>query len=159
MHASVMEYVASALDRYDLRERKTLELGSTDVNGSVRPLFRGPYVGIDHEPGIGVDRVMNANALDFPAAAFECVVSTSMLEHDPAFWLTLPEVGRVLQPGGYFILTTVSTGFPEHNNPDYWRFLPDTWPLLMQLAGCELVDSRNDPEAGGGGPQLVGRRL
>jgi SAM-dependent methyltransferase len=151
-----MEYVGAAVERHGLAPLRTLELGSTDINGSVRSLFSGEYVGIDHKDGRGVDRVMSANALDFPAASFDVVVSTSMLEHDPAFWQTLPEVARVLRPDGYFILTTVSTGFPVHDEPDYWRFLPSTWPLLMDMAGCAMVDSRDDPQSGG--PQLTGQR-
>lgn len=157
MHESVMEYVEGAVERHGLAAQRTLELGSTNVNGSVRGLFSGEYIGIDHQAGTGVDRVMNANALDFPDASFDVVVSTSMLEHDAAFWRTLPEVGRVLKPGGYFVLTTVTTGFPVHDEPDYWRFLPDTWPLLMDMASCRLVDSRDDPQSGG--PQLTGQRL
>lgn len=145
-----------AVGRHHLAERRTLEVGSCDVNGSVRPLFTGEYVGVDIVEGPGVDRVMNANRLDFPDASFDVVVTTSQLEHDPAFWLTLPEVGRVLKKAGYLILTTVTTGFPVHNEPDYWRFLPDTWPLLMGMAGCVMADSRDDPQSGG--PQLVGRR-
>lgn len=156
MHESVMEYVETAVIRHGLAPLRTLELGSRQVNGTVRGLFSGEYVGIDLADGSGVDIVMSANALTFPDASFDTVVSTSMLEHDPAFWRTLPEVGRVLRPGGIFILTTVSWGFFEHDKPDYWRFLPDTWPLLMAMASCVMVDSRDDPQSGG--PQLTGRR-
>lgn len=151
-----MEWVGLAVERYGLAPMRTLELGSTNVNGSVRDLFRGEYIGIDHKDGRGVDQVMSAGSLQFPDASFDCVVATSMLEHDPAFWRTLPEVGRVLRPGGYFVLTTVTTGFPPHDEPDYWRFLPSTWPILMEMAQCETVDSRDDPQSGG--PQLTGRR-
>lgn len=151
-----MEWVGQAVESLGLAEQRTLELGSLDVNGSVRPLFTGEYVGIDHQHGPGVDEVMDANTLGFPDASFDVVVSTSMLEHDPAFWRTLPEVARVLRPGGHFILTTVTTGFPVHNEPDYWRFLPNTWGLLMEMAGCSIIASRDDPQSGG--PQLTGRR-
>lgn len=158
MHSSVMEYVGEVVKRYELASLRTLEIGSYNVNGSGRPLFDGEYIGVDRESCPGVDRVMQAAELDFPDASFDTVVSTSQLEHDPTFWRTLPEVARVLRSGGTLILCTVSTGFPEHNNPDYWRFLPDTWPLLADMAGCDIIDSRTDPEAGGGGPQLTGRR-
>lgn len=156
MHESVMEWTATAVEQFGLAEGRTLELGSRDVNGSVRKLFTGEYTGIDHEHGPGVDVVMSASSLGFPDASFDTVVSTSMLEHDPAFWRTLPEVARVLRTGGHFILTTVSVPFPVHDEPDYWRFLPGTWPILMELADCEMVASRNDPQSQG--PQLVGRR-
>lgn len=157
MHESVMEYVAGAIERYGLAPGRTLELGSADVNGSVRPLFSGEYIGIDHSEAAGVDIIMSAASLAFPDASFDTVVSTSMLEHDPAFWLTLPEAGRVLRPGGFLILTTVSTGFPYHNGPDYWRFEMDTVPLLAALAGCEVIDARDDPQSHG--PQFSAVRL
>lgn len=157
MHQSVMDYVALAVQKFDLKHAKVLEIGSYDVNGSVRWLFKGGYVGIDREAGPGVDRVMDASSLDFDDASFDVVVSTSQLEHDPTFWLSLAEVKRVLRPGGHFILTTHTTGFPEHNKPDFYRFLDDTWPVLMDMAGCDIVDSRGDPQVGGG-PQLVGLR-
>jgi SAM-dependent methyltransferase len=156
MHESVMEWVGSAVERYELAPKRTLEIGSLDFNGSVRHFFSGEYIGIDHQEGAGVDEVMSANALEFPDASFDVVFSTSMLEHDPAFWRTLPEVARVLRQGGHFILTTVSLNFPVHNEPDYWRFLPDTWTLLMEMAGCDMLASRDDPQSGG--PQLTGRR-
>ena len=157
MHESVMEYVGSVVTRFGLSSLKTLEIGSYNVNGSVRPLFSGEYTGIDRVAGPGVDLTMNASDLDLDDNSFDVVVSTSQMEHDPTFWLTLAEVGRVLRPGGHFILTTHTTGFPEHNRPDYYRFLDDTWPLLMEMASCDIIDARGDPQTGGG-PQMVGKR-
>ena len=69
MHESVMEYVEGAIRRYGLATGRTLELGSANVNGSVRPLFSGEYVGIDHEQAAGVDIVMSAAALTFEDAS------------------------------------------------------------------------------------------
>lgn len=157
MHESVMEYVSGAVSRYGLATGRTLELGSANVNGSVRRYFSGEYIGIDHdESATGVDTVMSAGALAFPDASFDTVVSTSMLEHDPAFWDTLREVARVLRPGGHLIITTVSTGFGYHNPPDYWRFELDTIPILAGMAGCTVLDERNDPQVGG--PQFTAVR-
>ena len=156
MHESVMEYVAGEVERLGLADKRTLEIGSYDFNGSVRLLFSGEYIGIDIQKGDGVDEIMDANALTFDDASFDVVVSTSMLEHDAAFWKTLPEVGRVLRPGGYLILTTVRESFPVHNEPDYWRFLPDSVKVIIGLASCDIVNERDDPQSGG--PQVTGRR-
>jgi SAM-dependent methyltransferase len=151
-----MEYVEGVVGRFGLSSQKTLELGSFDFNGSVRPLFTGDYTGIDHQDGKGVDLIAEGSDLPFTDASFDVVVSTSQLEHDPTFWLTLAEVGRVLRPGGHFVLCTVSWNFLPHNLPDYYRFLPDTHSLLMDLASCDVVDDREDPQSGG--PQVTGRR-
>jgi SAM-dependent methyltransferase len=156
MHESVLEYVSGAVARYGLATGRTLELGAADVNGSVRPYFSGEYIGIDHDPQAEGVTHMSSAALDFPDASFDNVVSTSMLEHDPAFWLTMAEVARVLKPGGHLILTTVSTGFGYHNPPDYWRFEMDTIPILAEMAGCTVLDARNDWQCGG--PQFTAQR-
>lgn len=128
----------------------TLEVGSLDVNGSVRDLFDGPYVGVDARPGPGVDAVMDGHGLSFTAESFDVVVSTEMLEHDQAFWLSLAEMGRVLRPGGHLLLTTRGNGFGRHEYPaDYWRFMPDAGPLLAKLAGCAPLSVEEDPEVPG----------
>ena len=92
-----------------------LEIGSLDVNGTVRDLFPGasPYVGIDLAPGPGVDVV--ASGHDFgPDEAFATVVSTECLEHDPGWHETLATAVRVLRPGGALILTCATVGRHEH---------------------------------------------
>lgn len=150
MHASVMAWVGSRVRLYDLADCPTLEVGSLDVNGSVRSLFRGPYIGIDMRDGPGVDVVGTADHLPFPDDAFDVVVTTEMLEHDPTFWLSLAEIGRVLRPGGHLLLTTRGSGFGEHNEPsDYFRFMPASRAVLAALAGCKVVVEALDPEVPG----------
>jgi SAM-dependent methyltransferase len=150
MHASVMAWVAGVVAAYDLAQRRTLECGSRDVNGSVRPLFGGEYLGIDAQPGPGVDIVCSAHELPFADASFEVVVATEMLEHDPAFWRSLPEMVRVLAPGGFLILTARGIGFPRHDHPaDYWRFTEDALALLIAQGELEPLQISADPEQSG----------
>ena len=94
-----MQWVAEKRDEFNLIGPKILEVGSYDVNGSVRPLFSraGSYVGVDFRPGPGVDLTMNAHCLKFPDRSFDLVISTEMLEHDDQFWVSLQEMGRVLK--------------------------------------------------------------
>lgn len=150
MHASVMGWVKSRVRHHGLADKSTLEVGSLDVNGSVRSLFRGPYVGIDMRPGPGVDVVGTADALPFPDDSFDVVVTTEMLEHDHSFWLSLAEMGRVLRPKGHLLITTRGNGFFEHNEPsDYWRFMPSSRERLLELAGCTPVAMALDQEVPG----------
>lgn len=150
MHASVMAWVKGRVRHHGLADKSTLEVGSLDVNGSVRSLFRGPYVGIDMRAGPGVDVVGTADKLPFPDDAFDVVVTTEMLEHDPSFWLSMAEMGRVLRPGGHLLLTTRGNGFGEHNEPsDYFRYMRSAGPILGALAGCRLVTQQDDPEVPG----------
>ena len=150
MNGPVMTWMAEQVQAHDIAERSVLEVGALDVNGSVRGLFRGPYVGVDIRPGPGVDEVMDGHDLRFGDRTFDVVLSTEMLEHDSAFWLSLAEMGRVLRHGGHLFLTTRSNGFPAHDHPfDFWRFMPEAGRLLPPLAGCEWVSTGRDPEAPG----------
>lgn len=152
MHDSVMAWVGyQAFVMNAHRGQRVLEVGSLNVNGSVRGCFEArAYVGVDMRDGPGVDIVATADALPFPDASFDVVVSTEMLEHDPAFWLSLAEMGRVLRPGGQLILTTRGNGFGEHREPqDFWRFMPDSMPRLLDLAGCDPIATALDPEVPG----------
>lgn len=159
MHASVMAWVGHQVASLNLRGR-VLEVGSLDVNGSVRSLFNRratEYVGVDMRPGPGVDIVARAAALPFDDALFDVVVTTETLEHDATFWLTMAEIGRVLKPGGYLILTTRGNGFGEHHEPDdFWRFMPSSRRRLVLLANCVMIDEALDPEVPG--IFVVGRR-
>jgi SAM-dependent methyltransferase len=92
-----------------------LEIGSLDVNGSVRACFprADPYVGIDLGAGACVDVV--ASGHDFGRdESFATVVTTECLEHDPGWDVTLQNIVRVLQPGGRLVLTCATTGRHEH---------------------------------------------
>lgn len=91
-----------------------LEIGSLDVNGSVRPLFDAhPYVGIDLGPGPGVDVVASGHAFG-RSGGFATVVTTECLEHDAGWRETLATIVRVLRPGGLLVLTCATTGRHEH---------------------------------------------
>jgi SAM-dependent methyltransferase len=151
MHPSVYDWVAAKVAEHNLTAADTLEVGSYNVNGSVRDLFTGPYIGVDMRPGPGVDHVATADRLPFDDDMFEVVVSTEMLEHDPTFWLSIPEMARVLRPGGHLLLTARGNGFPPHEYPsDYWRFEPEAFRLLFALAGLATLEVTADYPANPG---------
>lgn len=150
MHGSVLAWVADQVGDLDIVNANVLEVGGLNVNGSVRGYFSGPYLATDMRDGPGVDLVAVAADLPFGAGEFDVVVSTEMLEHDRAFWRSLPEMGRVLRSGGILLLTTRGNGFAEHGHPDdYWRFMPSSGAVLAELADCALIASVADPEAPG----------
>jgi SAM-dependent methyltransferase len=146
----VQAWISGQVHEHGLANRPTLEVGSLDVNGTTRRWFHGRYVGIDMRDGPGVDIVATADHIPFGDDEFDVVVSTEMLEHDPSPWLSMAEMGRVLKPGGHLLVTTRGNGFGLHLEPsDYWRYLPESMPILADLAGCDIIASREDPEVPG----------
>jgi hypothetical protein len=147
MHDSVRAWVASVVQEYDLANESVIDIGSLDVNGTVRDLFTGAYVGIDRISGPNVDIVMTAHELTKYFIPHDVVLCLEMIEHDEAFWNTLYQVSKTLNYNGHLLLTTRSNGFPQHDYPsDYWRFMPASGILLLDMAGCNLVEQVDDPQ-------------
>ena len=161
MHQSVIDWVARIAGAYELKGKTVLEVGSLNINGTVRPLFEGAclYTGIDFRPGSSVDLVMNAHSLGFGDASFDVVISTEMLEHDDEFWVSMAEMGRVLKHQGLLIITARGNGFWPHDYPaDFWRFMPVAFNKLLSLAGCEPVEIAEDWHPGHPGVFGLGRK-
>ena len=103
-----------------------LDIGAADLNGSLRHVTPpgSDFMGIDLAAGPGVDLVLDdPYVYPFPDGHFDCVISTSCLEHDRMFWLTFLECSRVLSPRGVLYINAPSGG-PYHGYPhDYWRLI------------------------------------
>jgi SAM-dependent methyltransferase len=131
------------------RESRVLDVGSYDYNGTLRDCAPPgcEYVGVDLTPGPGVDIVLeDPYSYPLPDAAFDAVLSTSALEHDQFFWLSILEMARVLRPGGYLYLNAPSKGVYHPYPIDSWRFYPDAALSLAAWAGhqgrpIELLES------------------
>jgi SAM-dependent methyltransferase len=115
----------------NLEGKKILDVGSYDVNGTLKPIFeKGIYTGLDMEAGPNVDVVSDAHNIPFENEVFDVVTSSSCFEHDDMFWVTFLEMCRVVKPGGYLYVQAPSNG-PYHGWPgDNWRFYIDSWKAL-----------------------------
>lgn len=152
MHSSVLGFFGQNVGREPVGH--VLEVGSLDVNGSVRPFFVGcaSYIGVDLISGQGVDRVLRAEDLiqEFGLEAFDVVVSSEMLEHARAWRRCLLNMLGVLAPGGQLFLTTRSPGFPHHEYPvDCWRFTPEFMAQILHRMNLEIDVLESDPEQPG----------
>jgi SAM-dependent methyltransferase len=152
VHASSYEHMTDLVQRHlDENERlKIIDIGSYDVNGSYRTLFKSSlwsYVGIDLSAGPGVDIALSS-PYEFPLASesVDLVISGQAFEHVEYFWQTWMEMLRVLRPGGRIFLIAPSRG-PEHRYPqDCWRFYPDGYRALASIGNCELLEVSTDWE-------------
>jgi SAM-dependent methyltransferase len=131
-NATGIAFAESVLTRDLVAGKEVLEVGSLDVNGSIRPSVEalGParYVGVDMASGPRVDEVVDAARLveHFGPATFDVVVTTEMLEHIRDWERVVRNLKGVLRPGGALVVTTRSIGFPYHGYPfDFWRYEPD----------------------------------
>lgn len=106
---------------------RILDVGSRDINGSVRDVLsaKAEFLGIDMIDGKHVDIVMNSHDLSkkFPKNHFDLITCCETLEHDDKFWITVEEMKKVLKPGGWMLITVPGINFFKHDFPhDYYRF-------------------------------------
>jgi SAM-dependent methyltransferase len=133
MTPEILRFAHENRQRFNVRPGRVLEVGSCNVNGSIREAFQPGaelYLGIDIAPGPGVDLVMRSQEIrqNWADGTFDTVLCCEMLEHDPMPWLTVEQLHMVLKPGGILLVTTPTFGFPLHRFPkDYFRYGEDAY--------------------------------
>lgn len=116
-HYQQLKFLSVFVEFFGLgnKDLTVLEIGSYDVNGSVRQLFGiAKYVGCDLVSGPGVDVVASGHEIKFPDHSFDVVLSTECFEHNPYWPQTLMNMERIVKPGGLVCITCASTGRVEH---------------------------------------------
>jgi hypothetical protein len=122
MHVEAHEWVYHSFhDKNNGRTNlKVLEIGSLDINGSVRNIFKpfaGEYIGLDPQEGPGVDVVMDAMLYNKPNY-FDVIVTAETFEHTP-YWKDIIKLSHHnLVPGGLFIATMAGEGRQPHSAID-----------------------------------------
>lgn len=123
-----------------------LEIGSRQHSGAWwcnnRDLARGNWYGIDAQAGDGVDAVMDVERLPVEMRGrFSGVLCSEVLEHVQQPWVAMSEMRDALRPGGWLVVTTLTT-FPVHGFPDdYYRFTESGLSYLMERAGFVNVQT------------------
>jgi SAM-dependent methyltransferase len=120
---------ATNLSREEIQGKSVIEVGSKDVNGSLRSYVesRDPaeYVGVDIEMGPGVDILCSAEDIieKFGKETFDIVISTELIEHVKDWRKVISNFKNICIPGGIILITTRSYGFKYHGYPhDFWRY-------------------------------------
>lgn len=154
MHPTALSFVQRALTAEHIAGKDILEVGSYDVNGSVRPYVEAlkprRYLGVDASPGPRVDRVVDCERLtDEVAGLWDVVVSTEMLEHVRDWRTCMQQLAAVVKLGGFLVITTRSPGFPYHPFPeDHWRYTHAQMQAILDVLGLETITLEDDPEPG-----------
>ena len=141
MHIEAYAYAARMLA--GRRFGDVVEVGSRDINGSVRPLVDcGTYTGIDLAAGAGVDVVGDAFDMAHPC---DLVICCEVLEHEPRPAELVAHMASWLRPGGAMLLTMAGPGRGAHSAHDGGLLQPgehygniDPADLSAWLAGAGL---------------------
>ena len=109
-----VQLVSVSLPRF-FRRSRVIEVGSLDINGTVRKFFTEcSYTGLDVAPGPGVDLVCQGQDYDGPAESFDTVISCEAMEHNPYWQETFKNMVRVCKTGGLVLMTCATIGRREH---------------------------------------------
>lgn len=148
MHNSAMLRMKWFVDHYIPANQsvKILDIGSYDVNGSYRELFRGKalveYVGLDLSDGPNVDYVpedpYHWDGLEDDS--FDFIISGNAFEHIEYPWLTMEQIYKKLKKTGFACILAPHT-IGEHRYPvDCYRYFSDGFRALAKWAKFSVVD-------------------
>jgi SAM-dependent methyltransferase len=154
MHNTAMVFIKTVLSCHPVRGKTVLEVGSYNVNGSVRDWVERQqptsYIGVDLQPQPRyVDEALSANDLvaRFGRDAFDVVICAELLEHAEDWRAVVRNLKGVLKLGGLLVLTCRGPGFPRHDFPgDYWRFTVDDMQRIF--SDSQIIALIADPEPG-----------
>lgn len=129
-HKEQTDYIASLKAKFPLTFSggRTLEVGSLNINGTVRNAFHSDeYVGVDVGAGSGVDVVIGGHEYD-NKTPFDCCISCECFEHNPFWKETFLNMIRLCKSGGIVVFTCATVGRPEHGTE---RSTPHDSPLTI----------------------------
>lgn len=163
MHKNAFDFVAQAVQTHGAAG-PVFEIGSRNINGSVRQLFAGlAYHGIDLQPGAGVDAVADGRTYlpdDWP----NTIVCCEVLEHSIYAYDLLRHACDVLLPDGLIIVTTADRQRAPHSAIDGGPLRPGEYYGNLLLEELIAVLKRGNvrvltAEATGQDLYLAGRKL
>lgn len=132
-HKEQLHFISEVKNKYTqfFKNKCVLEIGSLDINGSVRKFFdKCVYVGLDVGMGPGVDVVSLGHEYDMPNGSFDVAISCECFEHDPYHIKTLNNMIRLVKSGGLIVFSCATNGRKEHGTTNCE---PQSSPLTVDL--------------------------
>lgn len=152
MHDAAERFLESVI-RAIRRPRSVCEIGSRNVNGSVRHLFpRVSYVGIDIREGDGVDIVADG-ATWTSDRCFDLVLCTETLEHATDPMALARNLVALCKRGGVILVTAAAMdrephsaidGGPLQEGEPYHNLMPEELQEAFSECRAVMIDERND---------------
>lgn len=132
-HAEQKIFIEKVKEKFPdfFNQKKVLEVGSLDINGTVRDFFSNcNYTGLDVSLGKGVDIVCEGQNYNAPDQTYDVVCSAECFEHNP-YWLeTFQNMIRLCKSEGLIFFTCATDGRPEHGTS---RTRPEDSPLTIGM--------------------------
>lgn len=120
-HPEQMGFVESVKRRFPdkFKNISVLEVGSWNVNGSVRKYFENcRYIGIDLAPGKDVDLVVAGNEYR-SEERFDVSISCECFEHNKFWAETFVNMVNHCKPNGLVVMTCATTGRGVHGTSQH----------------------------------------
>lgn len=116
MHPSNVAFWQYCNTKYSniISDASVIEFGSFNINGTVRDILQNyrNWVGVDWRNGPCVDIISLVH--EAALGEFDVVISCSMLEHDPYWMLSIPNMIKHLKPNGIMLLAWGAALNPAH---------------------------------------------
>jgi SAM-dependent methyltransferase len=150
-NANCIIFGATMLSKAEVEGKRVIEVGSYCVDGSLRPIIEswspGEYVGVDIQPGPGVDVLCPAEKLveEFGKDSFDVVISTCVLEHIKNWKESVSNMKNVCKPNG-ILLIIVPSEWAFHAFPhDYWRFTKEDMINIFEDCNIAILKEDDSP--------------
>lgn len=152
MHPAAYDWTFQSFHnwRKDKNNLVVLEIGSLDINGSIKKIFEpfaASYIGIDPQAGPGVDVVISGTEYSNPGH-FDVVVTCETFEHTPDWKAIIKQSYDNLKFDGIFIATMAGEGRPPHSAVDEkpirdWEYYANVgeWDLRQSLKQFKTINT------------------